>query len=160
MNNLLVFPSLHRLTPTGEHVGFITELDYFNKHKVKTPKAQSIAIQAYLSKVGRYSDKKDDDGNYINQVHAVDWSGMFFLDYDMQKEYKGTKEGEKAVEKVIMEMSMGEGMDLDSLEDMFGDDVFDLTRFVHQQQLDGGCAKINTDIQFQTQHSHTLFFAG
>lgn len=100
MNNLLVFPSLHRLTPTGEHVGFITELDYFNKHKVKTSKAQSIAIQAYLSKVGRYSDKKGDDGNYINQVHAVDWSGMFFLDYDMQKEYKGTKKGEKAAQIV------------------------------------------------------------
>jgi len=98
MNNLLVFPSLHRLTPTGQHSGFITELDYFDAHRTKGEKSQSIAIQAYLSKVGRYSDKKDDDGNFINQVHAVDWSGMVLLDFDMLKQYKHTAEGKKVAQ--------------------------------------------------------------
>ena len=38
---------------------------------------------------------------------------------------------------------------------LFGDDVFDRTCLVHQQQLDSGGTQVDTDVQFQMQHSYT-----
>lgn len=107
-SNLLVFPALHKLTPTGQKVRFVTELEYFELHRNKTQKRKDgveqklpepIAIQVYLSE-SRYSEKKDLNGDYINQAQPENWSGMVFLDYDMVKKYKGTPEGKQVAQKV------------------------------------------------------------
>ena len=100
MNNLLVFPTMLRRTPTGKKTGFMTELEFYESHRIKHSKEDSIAIQSYISKVGRYSDKQDEEGNYINQVHSVDWSGMLFLDYDINKDLKKTLKGKQLAQKV------------------------------------------------------------
>lgn len=101
-NNLLVFAALHKNTRTGERVGLITELEYFEAHRTPTQKpkdgekqilSEPIAIQAYLSEY-RYSKKSK------NPVQPSDWSGMVFLDYDMKKEFKYTDTGKEVAQKV------------------------------------------------------------
>lgn len=99
MSNLLYFSAMHRLTPTGSKIKTISELDYFNLHRIKHKKDDSIAIQAYLSKNGRYSTKRDKNGEYINNVTPSDWSGMLFLDYDMDSSLKGTEKGKELAQK-------------------------------------------------------------
>lgn len=107
-SNLLVFPALHKKTLTGHRVGFVTELEYFEAHRVKTQKqidgeeqifSEPTAIQAYLSD-SRYSEKKDESGNYINPIDPDKWSGMVFLDYDIHKEYKHTPFAKELAQKV------------------------------------------------------------
>lgn len=88
MDNLIVFSSIRKNTPTGKGYGVLTELEYFDLHKIEHEKANSVAIQAYSTTRGRYSDLTYPNGNYICKVEPEDWSGMLFLDYDMQKDIK------------------------------------------------------------------------